>query len=214
MIGIQTLETLSSGDIVTIDGGTGDIYAGVVPSIYPKLNEDFKTLIKWAKSFKEVKVYSVASNAEEARAALDNGADGIEMYDMGALLSKPGRLHLLQTMLLTDSESDRSSVLADLQQHLRNDFIEMLRVVKDCDVIVRLLDRSMSNVLPNPSSTLYNEELLELCGRVNMPHASVAKKIDDLRDSNPALGMRGCKQFFLSPALFSIQIRAIIGMFC
>lgn len=209
MLGIHTKEVLYSGELVTIDGSTGDIYSGDVPKVTPPLNEDGRIVLKWAKAHKGIKVYSVAKDAREAHIATDNGADGIEMYDTDQLFTRPDRIELLRTILIANNESVRSMALTEMQVKLKDDFVEMLRVVRDCDVIIRLLDTSLYNVLPTPADPDFEEDLRSLAEKLNMSVTDCLQKLEDLHEPNPLMGMRGCRLLFMQPYLLAIQVRAI-----
>lgn len=212
LISIDSTETLSTGDIVTIDGNTGEFYFGKVPTVTADLNEETKTLLKWAKNYKSLKVYSNIKNVFDAQVAVRNGADGVQLYDTDTLLKSPERMQWLRTILITESEADRSAALTQVQNSLKSDFIDILRVVRDQDVIIRLLDGSLHDILPSRESEDFGEEILSLSNRCNMSIAAVMRKLKELHEPNPVMGIRGCRLLILQPYLLAAQVRAIIGI--
>lgn len=204
-------DVLREGDVVTIDGSDGTLYSGVIPAEAVTLDEDFFTILNWARKYKKMDVFASASSVEDIRHALENGADGIGLLRTEQLFFDKHRVDLVRQIVLTDSESERAGALAKLQELQRDNLYEIFKAVGDRELIVRLLDLSLNQIIPDASDTTFLEDMFALSQRMKIPVEDLQKKLNCLAEKNPLLGVRGCRLGILFPYFVTMQIRAIIG---
>ncbi len=213
-------ETISVNDLVikkdefiTIDGGTGEVFLGKVPTIEPKMSQEFETLLSWADKIKRLGVYANADTPEEAQKARKLGAEGIGLTRTEHMFMAQERLPIVQKMIMADTKKSRAEALKKLLPMQKSDFIGILKAMEGLPVIIRLLDPPLHEFLPNLEDTLIEVTTLKL---KNNDLAELAKKeklleiIKSLHEINPMLGLRGCRLGILYPEIYDMQVEAII----
>src|SRR4029077_12938226 len=178
--------TFRAGDIITIDGSTGEVLAGVVKMIEPELSGDFSTLMSWADGFRRLKVRANAETAVDARTARQFGAEGIGLCRTEHMFFDPARIAAVREMILADDEAGRRAALAKILPMQRDDFVELFGIMEGLPVTIRLLDPPLHEFLPNSRAEM--EEVAKGAG-VSTEH--VAQRAAMLKESNPMLGHRG-----------------------
>jgi pyruvate,orthophosphate dikinase len=185
---------LREGDVITIDGGTGDVYIGEIPLVAPQLNEDFETVLRWADELRRLKVRANADTPDDAARARQFGAEGIGLCRTEHMFFGEERLPVVQEMILADDEAGRRAALDRLLPFQQGDFEGIFEAMSGLPVTIRLLDPPLHEFLPS-------EE-----------HATSEKmraRIRALREANPMLGTRGCRLGLVYPEIYEMQVRAI-----
>jgi len=212
IVSVNDME-LKKGDFITIDGGTGEVFLGKVPTIEPKMSKEFETLLSWADKIKRLGVYANADTPEDAKKARELGAEGIGLTRTEHMFMQQDRLPIVQKMIMSDTKKSRAEALEKLLPVQKGDFLGILKVMEGLPVIIRLLDPPLHEFLPNLEDTLIEVTTLRL---KNTDSEELAKKeklleiIKSLHEMNPMLGLRGCRLGLLFPEIYDMQVEAII----
>jgi pyruvate,orthophosphate dikinase len=197
------------GDIITIDGSTGEVILGEVRTVAPQLGDDFNTLIGWADKFRKLAVRANADTPKDAEVALAFGAEGIGLCRTEHMFYRPERVLAMRELILAREEHERKAVLKKLLPMQRGDFTQILSIMRDKPVTVRLLDPPLHEFLPNT-----DEEVADLAKALGMPTKLVKQKRDALREMNPMLGHRGSRLGITWPEVYQMQVRALVEAAC
>ena len=204
---------IKKDEFITIDGGTGEVFLGKVPTIEPKMSKEFETLLSWANEIKRLGVYANADTPEDAKKARELGAEGIGLTRTEHMFMEQDRLPIVQKMIMADNKESRDEALEKLLPVQKGDFLGILEAMEGLPVIIRLLDPPLHEFLPNLEDTLIEVNTLKL---KNADPDELAKKeklleiIQSLHEMNPMLGLRGCRLGLLYPEIYEMQIEAII----
>jgi pyruvate,orthophosphate dikinase len=204
---------IKKDEFITIDGGTGEVFLGKVPTIEPKMSKEFETLLSWANKIKRLGVYANADTPEDAQKSRELGAEGIGLTRTEHMFMEQNRLPIVREMIMADTKKSRAEALKKLLPMQKGDFLGILKVMKGLPVIIRLLDPPLHEFLPNLEDTLIEVNTLKL---KNADLEELAKKekllekIKSLHEMNPMLGLRGCRLGLLYPEIYEMQIEAII----
>ena len=205
--------TIKKGDSITIDGGTGEVFLGKVPTIDPEISKEFKTILSWANKMKRLGVYANADTPEDAQKARELGAEGIGLCRTEHMFMEQERLPIVQEMIMADTKEQRAEALKKLLPMQRNDFYGILKAMSGLPVIIRLLDPPLHEFLPK------HEELIIEVTKLKMKNTNLKKieekeklleKVESLRELNPMLGLRGCRLGILYPEIYKMQVEAIL----
>ena len=197
-------EILGKGEIVTIDGSTGQIIKGRVPMREPALSSDFVTLMGWADSFRRMRVRANADTPADARQSRAFGADGIGLCRTEHMFFEEGRIVPMREMILADDTEGRRTALAKLLPMQRQDFIELFEIMAGLPVTIRLLDPPLHEFLP------HGEEIIgEVAASMGVSVARLKRRITALSEFNPMLGQRGSRLLVTYPEIVEMQARAI-----
>jgi pyruvate, orthophosphate dikinase len=188
-------EELAEGDVLTIDGGTGDVIIGEVELVPPQINEDFETLLGWADEIRRLRVRANADTPEDAAKAREFGAQGIGLCRTEHMFMAEDRLPVVRAMIMASNEDERREALERLLPLQQQDFEGIFEAMAGLPVTIRLLDPPLHEFLP-PLEEAESPEM--------------AKRIRALREANPMLGTRGCRLGLLFPEIYEMQVRAII----
>ncbi|GES50195.1 pyruvate, phosphate dikinase [Rhizobium sp. NBRC 114257] len=202
LIGIGV--TLKRGDIVTIDGSTGQVLKGEVPMIQPELSGDFGRIMAWADRSRRMTVRTNADTPADARAARSFGAEGIGLCRTEHMFFEGDRIHVMREMILAEDETGRRAALAKLMPMQRLDFTGLFTIMHGLPVTIRLLDPPLHEFLPKT-----DEEIAEVAGIMSMEPAALRQRVDALHEFNPMLGHRGCRLAISYPEIVEMQARAI-----
>jgi pyruvate,orthophosphate dikinase len=197
--------TLKKGDIITIDGGAGHVYAGAVPTVNAALTGEFGELMGWADEVRTMKVRANADTPLDARIARSFGAEGIGLCRTEHMFFDEERIRAVREMILADETSAREAALAKLLPHQKQDFVEIFREMAGLPVTIRLLDPPLHEFLPTERKQI--EELAKVLG---VTVGRVEQRIKDLHEFNPMLGHRGCRLAITFPEIYAMQVRAIL----
>jgi pyruvate, orthophosphate dikinase len=186
---------LAESDVLTIDGGTGDVIVGEVELVPPRIDENFETLLGWADEIRRLRVRANADTPEDAAKAREFGAEGIGLCRTEHMFMAEERLPLVRAMILSSSEDERRRELEGLLPFQQADFEGIFTAMAGLPVTIRLLDPPLHEFLP-PLEEAESEEM--------------ARRIRALREANPMLGTRGCRLGLLYPEIYEMQVRAIV----
>lgn len=196
--------TLKKGDIITIDGSTGQVLKGEVPMIQPELSGDFGLIMAWADRSRRMTVRTNADTPADARAARSFGAEGIGLCRTEHMFFEGDRIHVMREMILAQDETGRRAALAKLMPMQRLDFTGLFTIMHGLPVTIRLLDPPLHEFLPKT-----DEEIAEVAGSMGMEPAILRQRVDALHEFNPMLGHRGCRLAISYPEIVEMQARAI-----
>jgi pyruvate,orthophosphate dikinase len=197
-------ETLAKGDEVTIDGSTGQIIKGRVPTREPTLSSDFLTLMGWADQFRRMKVRANADTPADARQSLAFGADGIGLCRTEHMFFEEGRIVPMREMILADDTEGRRAALAKLLPMQRKDFVELFEIMAGSPVTIRLLDPPLHEFLPHGEAAIG-----EVAATMGVSAARLKRRVAGLSEFNPMLGHRGSRLLVSFPEIAEMQARAI-----
>ena len=198
-------KTYGPGDSLSIDGTTGDVLAGEVPTQDPEPDVNFKKLMKLADGFRKLGVRTNADTPGDAQKARDFGAEGIGLCRTEHMFFEPERIGPMREMILSDSQEGREKALAKLLPFQREDFAGLFKAMKGLPVTIRLLDPPLHEFLPHEDKDV--ESLAKSMGK---QPAEVKARVASLHESNPMLGHRGCRLAVTYPEILRMQVRAII----
>jgi pyruvate,orthophosphate dikinase len=187
--------TLSEGDLLTIDGGTGAVIIGQVPLVAPEVNDDLETILGWGDEHRVLKVRANADTPEDAAKAREFGAQGIGLCRTEHMFMAEGRLAVVREMILAESEDGRRKALDKLLPMQQGDFEAIFEEMAGLPVTIRLLDPPLHEFLPPPEQAADER---------------MRRRIKQLQEANPMLGTRGCRLGLQWPEIYEMQVRAII----
>jgi pyruvate, orthophosphate dikinase len=196
--------TLKKGDIVTIDGSTGQVLSGQVPMVEPELSGEFTTLMGWADRVRRLKVRANADTPNDARVAVKFGAEGIGLCRTEHMFFDAVRIVAVREMILADDERGRRAALAKLLPMQRGDFLALFEIMGGLPVTIRLLDPPLHEFLPHT-----DKEIVEVATAMGADPNKLADRARELREFNPMLGFRGCRIAIAYPEIAEMQARAI-----
>ncbi|MCY0150551.1 pyruvate, phosphate dikinase [Hoeflea sp. G2-23] len=196
--------TLKAGDVITLDGSTGQVLKGEVAMLQPELSGDFGQIMEWADATRRMKVRTNAETPADARAARSFGAEGIGLCRTEHMFFDGDRITAMREMILADAEAGRRAALAKLLPMQRSDFIELFEIMKGLPVTIRLLDPPLHEFLPKTE-----EEIAEVAAVIGVTADKLGQRVDELHEFNPMLGHRGCRLAISYPEIAEMQARAI-----
>ncbi len=200
---------LKEGDLITLDGASGEVMAGLVPTIEPELVGDFGTLMEWADKHRRMKVRTNAETPEDCRTARQFGAEGVGLCRTEHMFFDAGRIAAVRQMILADDSAGRRAALAKLLPEQRADFHAIFEVMAGLPVTIRLLDPPLHEFLPQGE-----EEFAELSETIGVGIDHLKRRAAELHEFNPMLGHRGCRLGITFPEIYEMQARAIFEAAC
>jgi pyruvate,orthophosphate dikinase len=195
---------LKAGEVITINGSTGEVIAGAVPTIEPELSGDFATLMGWANEARRMRVRANAETPLDAETARRFGAEGIGLSRTEHMFFEADRVGAMREMIMAEAEAGRRAALAKLLPMQRADFIEIFRIMRGLPVTIRLLDPPLHEFLPKTE-----EEFAEMARATKTPVSQIRHRAAELHEANPMLGHRGCRLGISYPEIYEMQVRAI-----
>ncbi|MGA2637271.1 pyruvate, phosphate dikinase [Methylocella sp.] len=196
--------TFKRGDMLTLDGATGEVIQGAIEMSQPELSGEFAILMKWADEVRRMQVRANAETPPDARAARKFGADGIGLCRTEHMFFETDRLTAVRQMILADDLAGRRAALAKLLPMQRGDFIELFEIMGGLPVTIRLLDPPLHEFLPQTAA-----EIDEVAEALGVPAEKICSRLADLREVNPMLGFRGSRLAIAFPEIAEMQARAI-----
>src|SRR4051794_23267479 len=196
--------TLKKGELITIDGSTGQVLVGRVPMVEPELSGEFAVLMEWADRVRKLKVRANADTPNDARVALKFGTEGIGLCRTEHMFFDADRILAVREMILADDEKGRRVALAKLLPMQRGDFTELFTIMKGLPVTIRLLDPPLHEFLPHTEA-----EIREVAEAMNTDPRKLKERAAELSEFNPMLGFRGCRLAIAYPEIAEMQARAI-----
>ncbi|RNJ62961.1 MAG: pyruvate, phosphate dikinase [Porphyrobacter sp. IPPAS B-1204] len=200
---------LKEGDAITLDGATGQVMLGIVPTVEPELAGDFGTLMVWADKLRRMKVRTNAETPEDCRMARQFGAEGIGLCRTEHMFFEASRISLVRQMILADDEAGRRRALEQLLPEQRADFTAIFEVMAGLPCTIRLLDPPLHEFLPHA-----DEDFAELADATGLGVDHLKRRAGELHEFNPMLGHRGCRLGITYPEIYEMQARAIFEAVC
>ncbi len=199
--------TVKAGEFVTINGTTGDVMIGKVPTVPPSMTGDFATLMKWADKHRKLKIRTNADSPADALKAREFGAEGIGLCRTEHMFFGKDRIAAVREMILATSEEGRKKALAKIEPFQRADFVGIFEAMDGYPVTIRLLDPPLHEFLPQKDNLAGAEEVARQSGTTV---EKVFERVDELHEMNPMMGFRGCRLPVVFPEIGDMQVRAII----
>ncbi len=195
---------VNEGDVITINGSTGEVIFGKVPTIQPQLSGDFAQIMEWADSIRELKVRANAETPTDAATARKFGAEGIGLCRTEHMFFDAERIVAVREMILAENVEGRKSALAKLLPMQRSDFVELFTIMSGLPVTIRLLDPPLHEFLPHTEA-----DMQDVAKAAGVSVEAVKNRASQLHESNPMLGHRGCRLGIVYPEIYEMQARAI-----
>lgn len=200
---------LKKGDVITLDGSTGEVYLGEVKTIEPKLEGSFDRIMKIADHVRKLKVRTNADTPKDAQTARNFGAEGIGLCRTEHMFFGADRIDSVREMIIADNKTEREKALAKLLPMQREDFYGLFKIMDGLPVTIRLLDPPLHEFVPHS-----DEETKELAKRLGVDAERLRNKVKSLHEFNPMLGHRGCRLAITYPEIYQTQVRAIAEATC
>jgi pyruvate,orthophosphate dikinase len=195
---------VKEGDVITIDGTSGEVILGTVPTVQPKISGYFSTIMNWSDKFKKLKIRTNAETEKDSKVAREFGAEGIGLCRTEHMFFNQERILSVREMILSKTKDDRNNALRKLLPHQKNDFKKIFKVMQGLPVTVRLLDPPLHEFLPKTK-----KEIQEVADSLKIDDREVEDRIDELHEQNPMLGHRGCRLGISFPEIYEMQCEAI-----
>ncbi len=197
-------KTIRDGEMLSLDGSTGEVFMGAIELIEPNLSGNFSTLMEWADSFRKLKVRTNADTPKDAQTAIKFGAEGIGLCRTEHMFFEESRIKAVREMILAETLEGRKKALAKILPMQRSDFRALFEIMDSRPVTIRLLDPPLHEFLPQDES-----DIIEIAKELNTTPEHLKQKISELHEFNPMLGHRGCRLGITSPEITEMQSRAI-----
>ena len=195
---------VKEGDIITIDGASGKVMLGKVPTVNPDISGDFSKLMSWANRYRKLKVRTNADTPADTKIARDFGAEGIGLCRTEHMFFDEKRIISVRQMILSETLEDRKLALEKLLPYQRSDFIEIFKIMGGLPVTVRLLDPPLHEFLPKTE-----KDIEDIAKELNITNQNIKSRINELHEQNPMLGHRGCRLGISFPEIYQMQCQAI-----
>ena len=195
---------VKEGDIITIDGGSGKVMLGEIPTVKPDISGDFSKLMIWADKYRKLKVRTNSETPADTKTARDFGAEGIGLCRTEHMFFDEKRIISVREMILSNTSEDRKEALLKLLPYQKSDFFEIFKIMNGLPVTVRLLDPPLHEFLPKT-----DKDIDDISKELNVSHQDVKSRITELHEHNPMLGHRGCRLGISFPEIYQMQCQAI-----
>ncbi|HEY6957325.1 MAG TPA: pyruvate, phosphate dikinase [Candidatus Limnocylindria bacterium] len=209
-------KTIKEGDFISIDGTTGEVFAGQLPTVEPKFREEKELieLLAWADKRRRLGVWVNADTPEECRLARELGAEGVGLARTEHMFRQAERLPIVQDMIMADDIEGRKKALAKLLPFQQDDFREMLTAMNGLSVVIRLIDPPLHEFLREYADLDIEIAVDKATGKDGADlqrKEKIWKRLEQIQEDNPMLGLRGCRLLLVYPEILEMQIRAILG---
>lgn len=202
-------QSVEKGDIITLDGSTGEVMLGQVATVKPQLTGDFGQLMTWVDQVRRLRVRTNADTPQDSKVARDFGAEGIGLCRTEHMFFEAERIMAVREMILAEELEGRKAALAKILPMQKGDFLGIFREMKDLPVTIRLLDPPLHEFLPQTA-----EDIAELAQVMNVSVQDLHSKVESLHEFNPMLGHRGCRLGISYPEIYDMQVQAIMEAAC
>jgi pyruvate,orthophosphate dikinase len=196
--------TLTRTDVISIDGSTGEVIVGQLPTVEPKLGGDFTQVMKWSDKYRKIGVRTNADTPEDAQRAREFGAEGIGLCRTEHMFFEGDRIKVMREMILAETKEARVKALAKLLPYQRDDFLGIFKAMKGLPVTIRLIDPPLHEFLPHDEKSQK-----EMAQQLGVPLDRVRQRVGSLHEANPMLGHRGCRLCITYPEILDMQVTAI-----
>ena len=193
------------GDYISLDGSTGTIYEGDIPTVEAEISGNFGCIMRWADQFRKMKVRTNADTPADTENAVRLGAEGIGLCRTEHMFFEAERIPKFRRMILSDTVEQREAALAELLPYQREDFIGMYKALRGRPMTVRFLDPPLHEFLPKTEA-----EMRELGDSMGLTYEEVKARCDAMHEFNPMMGLRGCRLSVIYPEISRMQTRAVI----
>ncbi|WP_372882702.1 pyruvate, phosphate dikinase [Psychromonas sp.] len=201
--------TIKRGDIITLDGGSGEVILGDVPKVQPAVSGDFGRLMTWADQFRTLQVRANADTPHDAQVAREFGAEGIGLCRTEHMFFDVKRIQAVREMIVSEDQQGRKRALEKIMPMQKNDFIGLFREMKGLPVTIRLLDPPLHEFLPQN-----DDDIADLAAVAGIRFSEVKEHVQELHEFNPMLGHRGCRLGLTYPEIYDMQVSAIMEAAC
>ncbi|MDX1732778.1 MAG: pyruvate, phosphate dikinase [Halioglobus sp.] len=198
--------TINRGDVLTLDGTSGEVMLGDIAKTEASSSDDFQQLLSWADKYRRLKVRANAETREDAERARELGAEGIGLCRTEHMFFEADRVDIMRAMILSESREERQGFLDQLQVFQQEDMLGLFQVMDGLPVTIRLLDPPLHEFLPHSA-----EDAEALAQRIGKPADRVHAIIEEMSEVNPMLGFRGCRLSVIYPEITEMQVNAIVG---
>ena len=195
---------VNKGDWVTLDGSTGEVFKGRIPVVDPEIGKNFKKFMSWVDDYKKIGVRANADTPNDAKVALNFGAEGIGLCRTEHMFFEADRIKAMRKMIVANSKEEREKALAKLLPIQKKDFMEIFKAMNDMPVTIRLLDPPLHEFLPHE-----DDDVREIAGELGLKFDELKATVNSLHEMNPMLGHRGCRLSITYPEILEMQVRAI-----
>jgi pyruvate, orthophosphate dikinase len=195
---------IKEGDLITIDGGSGKVMLGKVPTVKPDISGDFSKVMSWADKYRKLKVRTNSETPSDTKVARDFGAEGIGLCRTEHMFFDEKRIISVREMILSKTLEDRKKALEKLLPFQKNDFVEIFKIMNGLPVTVRLLDPPLHEFLPKT-----DKDINDIAKELNISNNDIKSRINELHEQNPMLGHRGCRLGISFPEIYKMQCQAI-----
>jgi len=204
-------KVIREGDSITIDGSSGNVFLGEIPTIEPKITQDFKTILDWSQKTKRIGIRANADTPDAAKLARQYGGQGIGLCRTERMFNGRDRIGLFVEMIMAKTIEDRKKILEKLGELQKSDFIEIMQAMEGYEVTIRLLDPPLHEFLPNPEELAEKIHKLEAGGdQKELEDAKIVfNRARELAEINPMMGHRGVRVGVTYPEIYEMQIRAV-----
>jgi pyruvate,orthophosphate dikinase len=208
---VANSKTVFEGDAITIDGSSGDIFVGEVPTVEPKITDDFKTILSWSEKIKKIGIRANADTPDAAALARKYGAKGIGLCRTERMFNARDRIGLFVDMIMAKTLEERKSILEKLGELQKSDFIKILKEMEGYPVTIRLLDPPLHEFLPNPEELMNKIHRLEKTNSTDEIEEAkrLLERARELSEINPMMGHRGVRVGITYPEIYEMQINAV-----
>ena len=196
--------TVKAGDIVTVDGATGQVFAGSVEMIQPELSGDFAKVMAWADDVRSLGIRTNAETPLDVKTAIEFGAEGIGLCRTEHMFFEADRLANFREMILAEDRDGREIALEKILPVQRDDFAAIFRIMGGLPCTIRLLDPPLHEFLPHTE-----KDIESVAKEIGVPAGELMRRANELQESNPMLGHRGCRLGISYPEIYEMQARAI-----
>ncbi len=200
---------VKKGDVLTLDGSTGEVMLGEVPTVQPELTAEFSTLMAWVDGIRRLRVRTNADTPQDSKIAREFGAEGIGLCRTEHMFFDAERIMAVREMILAEDRKGREIALAKILPMQKSDFLGIFREMKDLPVTIRLLDPPLHEFLPQTAA-----EIAELAGVMGVSTQALQSTVDSLHETNPMLGHRGCRLGISYPEIYDMQVQSIMEAAC
>jgi len=201
---------VKEGDIITIDGGTGEVIAGELPMVEPEMSDEFSEILEWCDEASNMGVRANADTPEDARRAVEFGAQGIGLCRTEHMFMAQERLPVVQEMITATTPEARAVALEKILPMQKEDFIGIFRAMEGRPVTIRLLDPPLHEFLPDKEQLMVDVAVGKAKGDDVSDKEKILKVVESISEANPMLGFRGCRLGLIYPEIYEMQVRAII----
>ena len=198
-------KTYKEGSYISIDGSTGNIYEGIIPTIEPKISEEFSIFMTWADGTRKLKIRANADTPKDATKALELGAEGIGLCRTEHMFFQEERIPAVREMILAENAEQRKAALEKILPMQKEDFIGIYKAMGERPITIRLLDPPLHEFLPTDEKSLKN-----LSKEMKIEYDKLKIRVEDLKEMNPMLGHRGCRLAITYTEIAEMQTKAII----